>query len=204
MTPGVANRESNLAVTLALLAGFFQPAPAAPKVSQETLYYQVEGKSPAEIRSSLETRGPIGKGGRRFHASTNWNVEWGYRWIESGWRCQFSTPDITLKVSMLLPKLSNISDYPNSIQQQWGQYYNALLDHEEQHVDFALRAASELEAELNELVGWHPCDRLEQRVAEQAENVLDKYLKQEQEFDRISDHGARDGVVLPWGRATPE
>lgn len=175
---------------------------AAPEVERENQFYGVTGIAPSEIRASLERSGPVGRNGRRFHASTRWNVEWGLRWIQSGPRCQLHRPQVSLKITLLMPRLEPANGRSETTLQQWQNYYQALYDHELEHADIALRAANELQAVLGDLQGWMACDRLEQRVNDRADEVLEKYVEMEQEFDRRTDHGARDGVVLPWATAT--
>ena len=180
------------------LTGLAGTSTAAPEIQSETRYYTVQGKTPQAIRQSIETRGPRGDGGRRFHASTRWSVEWGYRWTESNHRCKLRQPQVNLKVNMLLPKLDGKVSLSAARQVEWDIYTKALLRHEQQHREYAVAAANELERELQAIDGWHDCQRLEQMINQRADDVLEKYAALEQEFDRRTDHGAKDGVVLPW------
>ena len=173
-------------------------ATAAPTMQSETAYYTVAGKTPQQIRRSIEIRGPKGDGGRAFHASTRWKVEWAYRWIESNRRCKLNQPQVSLKINMLLPKLATNVQLSAERQAEWDRYAQALLEHEQQHRDYAIAAARELQSALQTLNGWHPCGQLEDQVNDKADRVLDKYERLEREFDQRTDHGAKDGVVLPW------
>jgi predicted secreted Zn-dependent protease len=175
---------------------YTQAVTAAPKIKINTDYYDISGHDSASIRDSIKQNGPVGENGKKYHAYTRWKVDWGYRWIESNSSCRLTGLDVSIDITYLLPQLENKTELSESMQQNWDQYYDALFKHEQQHKDFGIQAAHELEKTL---LGIQPqnCVSLEHQLTDAAENVLDKYHRMEREFDINTNHGAKQGITLP-------
>jgi predicted secreted Zn-dependent protease len=171
-------------------------AQAEPRISIDLQHYSIQGGDRSSIRREIASKGPVGKNGKRYHAYTQWNIEWGYRWIESSGKCRIQQSDVEVKIDMLLPRLE-AGQRDEELQIAWENYYDALLHHEQWHRDFGISAAREIEHELNSIDGWLACDRLEEVVNRRANDVLQHYAEEERRFDERTDHGASDGVVLP-------
>ena len=169
---------------------------AAPRVTVDLQHYLIKAKDAATIRSQIEKLGPVGKNGRRYHAYTQWKIEWGFRWIESNGRCKIQHTDVEVRIDMLLPRLEP-AQRSEDLQQGWDRYYAALLRHEQHHRNFGIAAATEIDTELNSIREWLVCNQMEQVVNERADAILLRYTEAERRFDERTDHGAKDGVVLP-------
>jgi len=169
----------------------------AAEIQVTTRHYQVQGNDSASIRNNINRLGPTGKSGKRFHAYTQWNIRWNYRWVESNRQCKINRVEVAVDIDILLPELVADDQQAASLQQGWDRYYQALQKHEHQHRDFGIAAAREMEQKLQTLDGWMDCDELEKTADQLANEVIDHYAEKEREFDRRTDHGAKDGVVLP-------
>lgn len=170
---------------------------AAPAINIQTKYYPVMGNNSKSILQSINSRGPVGKNGKRFHALTKWQVQWSYRWLESGSRCRLTETTVNLDVEYLLPELQQPETISESLATNWDNYYSALYSHEQQHKDFGVQAATELDKELLSIEKKQNCNRLEKQIADTAQKVLDKYDQIEKEFDRVTNHGINQGVKFP-------
>lgn len=99
-------------------------------------------------------------------------------------------------ITYLMPKLSSKTSLSKHMYNRWNRYYLALFKHEQQHKDYAVSAAKELDLKLNDLK-LQPCAQLEKNISSQAQQILDKYKRLEQDFDRRTEHGIKQGILLP-------
>ena len=168
---------------------------SAPVVNLKTSYYDITGTDIVGIHKSLQQKGLLAKNGKRYHASTQWNISWNYRWIESKKQCRLNKTETSVNVDMLLPRLRNRDRLNENMRSTWDRYLTALTAHEKQHQAFGLQAATEIEQLLRNTPAMD-CFALETRLNNQAEQILNKYKTLEESFDRETEHGARDGVLL--------
>lgn len=183
-----------LAILLALILAQLN-AFAAPTVSLETTYYPVTGHDLPTIYHSLENSGLSSEGLGTYHAHTQWNIQWGYRWIESAQRCSLTQVNVDIKITYLLPQLQTYDSVDESVRKSWDRFYQALLRHEEHHKEYGIRAARELESVL---LGARPdsCLGLKNKLDAMAREVIDKYDRLEKDYDIRTNHGVNEGVVL--------
>ncbi len=182
---------------LLMLAAYSAGLLAEPAISIETRYYPVSGANSTEIWQSIQRRGPLGKDGKRYHAYTKWNINWRYRWVETPERCHLTSTSVSVEVEYLLPQLTSSRFDQPDFRKKWNRYYDALFAHEQQHKDFAVAAGREIEDRLKQEDEQSSCKRLQARLEQAAQQVIDQYGAKEREFDRVTDHGVKQGVVLP-------
>lgn len=185
-------------VTLLLLTAFLfaNTGFAEPEIIIQTRHFPVSGHDSASIRQSIEKNGPVGKNGTRYHAHTVKDINWNYRWIESNSTCRLTQLNVSIKIEYLLPQLQNPENLDETLRHRWDNYYQKLFQHEQQHKEYGVKAARELEQTL-ESIQQMSCFRLEKRLNEDADRILDKYDVLEREYDRKTNHGVKQGVVLP-------
>lgn len=104
------------------------PVIAEPRVAVKTGYYDIQGKTAAQLKNLMKRRGPKG-----FWAYTTWNVRW------SG-SCA-----ISLEISYTYPRWTDRSSAPAGLQARWNRMITNLTQHEEGHGQIGLDAAREIE-----------------------------------------------------------
>lgn len=171
-------------------------AVARPSINIQTKYYPVFGSDSASIRRSIQQNGPVGKFGKRYHAQTQWDIKWDYRWIQSHATCRLTQVNVGIDIEYLLPELQSLDSLQNPLSDDWDNYFQALFKHEQQHKNYGVHAARELEQKLL-TVPPQSCSALETKLADTAKEVLDKYDQLEKNFDRETDHGTKQGIILP-------
>ncbi len=187
--------SKGLVLTVFLLA--FKFAVAAPAVSIQTSYYSVSGSDTNSLYQSLQQNGPIGESGKRYHAVTRWKANWSYAWREAANWCHLDKVEVSVDIEYLLPKLKEADTKPEKFRADWETYFLALFKHEQQHKDYGVQAAVELEKNLLAVNSQQSCSSLKNKMADTAQKVLDKYDRLEKEFDRVTDHGLKQGIKLP-------
>jgi predicted secreted Zn-dependent protease len=180
-----------------VIVGLSSSALSDPAVDAKKNYYMVSGRTADEIRSSLNSKTPVHKGGKNFDAKTDWFVKWNYRWNDSGDSCVITNVTTRVDIHYILPKLRSIDDISGSLRIKWEDYWRALWLHEKGHGDFGLRAARKIEKSLINLEARSSCKKLGQDANLLANQIIEKIARLEKEYDINTNHGLDDGAVFP-------
>lgn len=176
---------------LALATMLSAPVPSRTAIVSTQLVirsYRPKGQHSRAIEHSLRVRGPIDSRGNSRDAFTRWTIKW--RWPEGSGK--LIDPDrikISLRSEIILPRLSRQIEKKNPA---WRIYHQALVRHELNHFHFAL-AGSELLARK-----YEEAARLGSISAGDAQHIAREVVKQvrknDQDYDRITDHGRSEGI----------
>lgn len=162
-----------------------------PKIGVQTRYYPVHGTQLQELYDSMQRNGP----GGRFLAQTEWNIMWNYRWLESAGQCRLNGTSVEVEISMLMPQAQQARQFTPELKQSWDRFYDALLRHEHHHRDYGIMAARELEQSLSRQPA-RPCSGFDNDLSRLARDIIERYERLEKAYDRLTDHGINEGVVL--------
>jgi len=80
-----------------------------------------------------------------------------------------------------MPKLKVTDKTPRNLQEKFDKMYAALLRHEENHGKYGIAAATEIEA----------------AACSNTDAIFTKYNKADRDYDKRTNHGAKEGVILP-------
>ncbi len=105
----------------------------------------------------------------------NWaRADWYVRWSGS---CRLS-----LEIRYVYPKWKNKSQAPAALRKKWDRMMKALQKHEKQHGQHGINAAREIESS---------------KCASDPKEIVRKWANQDRKYDRRTNHGLKEGVVLP-------
>ena len=172
-------------------------AAAAPHVQIETGYYSVSGNTAHEIRQDLNRKTPVRDAyGIKHDAETTWFVNWNFWWHESNKMCSIYRVETSVDINYLLPELTKTDALPKPLRQKWENFMRALMHHEKGHKDIGIRAAIEIEKNLQSMVR-QSCKQLEVEANNLGDKIIEKYSRVEKEFDRRTNHGKYEGAIFP-------
>lgn len=182
------------------LAGVAFPCVAAdgPTVSIETVYYDVGGKTPAEIRRQLNKHRPApeGEGGESYDARAEWDIGWSYTYERAADRCTVSSAEVDLRVTYTLPRWTGADTAKSAMLDRWNRYMAALQRHEEGHKDIAVRTAEKVQQAIETSPAF-PCDGIAAGLRARVDEVLKVARQAQVEYDRITRHGETQGARFP-------
>lgn len=164
-------------------------------VQIDTTYYTVRGGSVENLRSQVKTLGPQ-KGGKRYDAGTEYQIRWRYRSVTANGICRFDSAVVLLNVKFIYPRWEIPPSASERLVQTWKRYYTNLLRHEDGHLDLALTGSRELLQAIKEILPEITCRSIEAKADSFAEAIVASVQKKQVEYDRITDHGATQGVRL--------
>lgn len=157
--------------------------------------YPVVGSTLAQLASMIAMLGPV-RGGRRFSAYTDWQVHWAYQRVSEGdlWRATDVTVTVTLRTT--LPRWHPCATADAALARAWSEYVSALEVHEAGHAALAEAAAQALCEGLCGLSPEPSREALDARATATAHAVVEEHRRREADYDRETEHGARQGCSL--------
>jgi len=176
-----------------------QAAFPAPVVNVKTNYYTVRGNSPQQLRQQLNQLGPISRTGRRFDGNTKWRIRWNYGYSNRPNQCQLTNAQITVNVTITMPRWQTQANAPIQLKQRWQRYIKALQLHENGHRDHGVAAARELTNSLRQLGQrrFSSCTAMSQQFKQTSDRIISYYSQRDRDYDRVTQHGRTQGAVFP-------
>lgn len=168
-----------LLLSSAAIAADPSPFDGIPGVKFE--YYDIEGRTSAEIYASMRARAPSGANDGGGVARTTWNLKVGWREVRRGKTCEVSDPLSSLSITVHLPRLINPSEATAEGLAFWRASIAGLEIHEAGHA----RIAWDHRHDFNRAALNASCNSV-RKVAEATQARIDAI---QQAYDRDTKHG---------------
>jgi predicted secreted Zn-dependent protease len=161
-----------------------------------TNHYAVAGSTLSEIRNSINLGRP---GGVRAtnDALTTWKINWRTRVSTVNGQCQLDALTVETTISITLPSWRPPTNAAPQVLKRWLAYYTALQRHELNHAESGKRAARELRRRIEEIPSQADCSMLQAQIQAVADEVIAEYKRRDEDYDRETGHGAKEGARLP-------
>ena len=187
------------------LLGILLPALAPCAVhAQNTLlwstnYYLISGTDTDGLRRSMHGSKPwqdrpdmAGMVGL-----TTWHIGWRFHVSPTPSGCRCSSFTTRTAITNTLPRWLPPTHAPPELKNAWARFATALGQHEAGHSRLALAAVAQMHQQVKALGEDLDCDALRKKINEVAQRTLDDFRKRDEEYDRITNHGATQGASLP-------
>ncbi|KQX20122.1 MULTISPECIES: DUF922 domain-containing protein [unclassified Sphingomonas] len=126
-----------LAITAATSADVPASSPFAGMPNVIFQYYDVEGRTPAEIYQSMRARAPQTDDGDGV-ARTAWHIRAGWRQSRRGDDCEVADPMTSLSITVVLPRLATTEGVTPEALDYWERTMRGLEIHEAGHARIAI------------------------------------------------------------------
>ena len=184
-----------------MVAAFAGPAAFAQStIVWTTNYYAVTGATITEIRRSIAQARPWRN---NLDAYTSWHIDSRFHVGASPEGCRCTSFTTTTRIKTTLPRWLRPTNVSPETVRAWTSYFNALRKHEDGHAQRAIAAATEQHRQVNRLGAEPDCHSMRHQISKVAQEVLAEHRRREREYDRETDHGKKEGAVLP-GTGPPE
>jgi predicted secreted Zn-dependent protease len=167
-----------------------------PDASINQSYYNIKGKTVADLRAQMFKLGPVDKFGRRCDGYTDWYIKWTFSCSRSAGAYSLSNIYVKVNIKHILPRWEKPTEPPDDLEERWARFSESLQVHEDGHKDIAMRAATEIIQALKDLRPHPACDEAHRSANQAAQAVLDKHRKTEREYDKSTNHGETQGARL--------
>lgn len=157
-------------------------------VSMSVRYYDVDGRRVSDAVDAMRFAGPIG-----YEAATR---TWGSYHMEhelTSEGCALRMVEIPLEVEIIYPNWTGYDRARRSDRDRWDARMRVLTIHENVHAVIAFLGMIET---YNDVVREGPqpdCDALTARVRSKVDAANDRLGVWQQDYDRVTDHGADQG-----------
>jgi predicted secreted Zn-dependent protease len=180
-----------------LLLGLASLAGAEPAILINYDYYDIEGRTAAELRQQMNIYGVAWSNGNIYDAYTGWDVKWNYRYRLTDENCSIQSVTTTLTVEFRLPRWVNHASETAALKKKWDAYMQSLRLHENGHKDIGVKAAVEIERSIAELEPAETCDDLAETANALGRRIISEYAAAEREYDVQTNFGETQGAVFP-------
>lgn len=179
-------RMNRLYILLALILFCATPSLAEVKITTNTQYYGVHGKTKNAINRSIRKNSPHEEGGRISAALTESQLRYDFSWRKEGNRCVMDKVTVHLHLTYTYPRLA--PSPTGSLRSWWKQELNRFKEHEEIHGRISSKWASIIERELRNLKHAN-CNTVKNTVRSRIQYFTRKLEDEQRKFDRITNYG---------------
>lgn len=165
-------------------------------VDIEESEYTIEGDTPADLAAAMAARGLRDYTGHEVTGLTTWYISWDYRYGGIG-ECRIESPTVRADINFVFPAWQGSATATADTRAAWQRYVAALRVHESGHAAFAVAGVNDVMESLRAQPPQQTCDRLEAAADAEGERIVDRIRAEDLRYDRETDHGATQGVVLP-------
>jgi predicted secreted Zn-dependent protease len=166
--------------------------PAGVEGRTSVTYYDVQGRTYAELHADMRRLGPKLFGGS-FVGETRSPMSWTWR-TESvaGTSCTLRDVRVRVSAEILLPRWTPPADADSSVIAEWKRFIAALETHEAGHKDISARAGREIKDKLRALTGM--CSQVSMQANDIARRIIDEANLAQKRYDAETRHGLTQGT----------
>lgn len=179
------------AFAMASLSAFGEPV-----TRLHTNYYYIDGSSATLLAGQIEQKGPPGADGKRNPALTKWNIQWKFRHVQEGVSCSMKEAAVLVGVAQTMPRWRGEAQSGAALKARWQKFIDAVKRHEDVHKDNGIKAGTEIEVVLLSVKPHSNCEDLARTANAAAEEIVRKYQKLDEEYDRKTRYGRTQGATL--------
>lgn len=203
------SRRLRAAVTLAVLIGISLPPSASADVvvRKSISYFQIGGRTAADIDAELSRKGPFTQAsGNRHPGATQIRFGGDMTYTRRGNRCAVDDVRVTVETKLILPRWKNRKRATQDMATLWDALASDIKRHEERHAEIARQHAKLLEQRLLKLRPERDCEILQERVGEVTEEVTAAHDEAQMRSDRIEAKNFQDRMlrILRYRRGSQE
>lgn len=165
-------------------------AHAKTKVSVKTKYYDVRGKTGAEVLRQINRKGPRHGFLVRAIAQTQYSLSYGFESVQTAKDCRITKVEVKMDIVYVYPKLKG--KVSKNLNRRWKRFLGGVRVHEEVHGKLAKQMAAAVDKTLHStrVKGKRGCRKIKRIAERNVSRVYKKYERQQVAFDK-KEH--RDG-----------
>ena len=186
------------AILWAALIGISLPLSASADVvvQKSITYFQIGGRTPADLDAELSRKGPFTQAsGNRHPGATQIRFGGDLTYTRRGDRCAIGDVRVTVATKLILPRWKNRNRASQDMATLWDALSSDIKRHEERHAEIARQHAKLLEQSLLKLRPTRDCETLQDRVSEITDEVTLAHDEAQMRFDRVEAKNFEDRMA---------
>ena len=173
----------------------YQPN-VSPRV--RTNYYDVHASNAEQLyREIFLNRGPLTENGKRYAATTRWDIQWNFRPQKVSGFCVMKEVTVAISVVHTFPNWLDVGRAPVEYAARWQSFMSALRTFHALRQKIGNMAADEIKSKLRSMPLSSSCELLETDANNIAQEVIRKYQEQDDELSRSTNYGDTLGARFP-------
>ena len=157
-------------------------------------YYDVHGRTVAELRADMRKLGPK-LDGTSFVGETRSPMRWTWKTESTGGSgCSIRDVSVSVNAQITLPRWTPPADTEPGLVTEWNRFVSALETHEAGHKDISAKAAKAIIARLQGLQS--PCSMLGTRANDLAHDIVNRAADEQSAYDTTTRHGITQGTAF--------
>jgi predicted secreted Zn-dependent protease len=169
--------------------------PLEVRVTEDTVWYAVHGKTIEQIAHGLGTASH-GSADSDYVGATRATLRWQFAQRRLGDSCVISDIVVSLEVETRLPQWQRPTGVSSELTRQWATFLAATERHENGHRNIALQTAVSIAHALGDEHGL-PCAELDQLANASAHVQWDLGNQHQLSYDAATIHGETQGTRWP-------
>lgn len=158
-------------------------------------YYEVVGRTAAELTAEMRLKGPKDAEGRAFSGLTKSPFTWRYTTRAEGQSCYATSVRVTMYTDVFLPRWIPPDDVVPGLIAQWKQSMAALEVHEAGHKDISARYAKDIR---DKIIGLHTlCYNFAVEANRLSNSIVADMRTAQIKYDADTRHGLTQGTGFP-------
>ena len=175
--------------------------PAGVSGETEVVYYDVHGRTAAELIADMRRFGPKSATGTIYYGETHTPLSWEYRTRSDGSMCSLRDIRMHASAKITLPAWRPPVDTMSGLWADWKQSMAGLELHEIGHKDISARYALVIMRKLREVNTF--CSSFNDEARRVTDALLVQLRVEHEHYDRDTRHGLTQGSAFPPRRAAP-
>jgi predicted secreted Zn-dependent protease len=192
------SRRLRTALVLAVLTGLSLPLSASADVvvRKSITYFQIGGRTAAELDAELSRKGPFTQAsGMRHPGATQIRFGGDLTYAKRGSRCAIEDVRVTVETKLILPRWKNRKRASEEMALLWDALSSDIKRHEERHAEIARQHARQLEQRLLKLRPEKDCETLQDHVAAVTDEVTLAHDEAQIRFDQVEAKNFQDRML---------
>jgi len=169
--------------------------PAGVSGMTDVAYYDVHGRTAAELVAEMRRLGPKSATGGSFFGEARSPMQWNWRTRPDGSMCYATDVRIRVTALITLPRWTPPPDAPPTLVAQWKQFLDGLERHEVGHKDISGRAARDIQQRLGGLRTF--CSSFATDARQITDAIVARSRDEQTRYDAATRHGATQGATFP-------
>jgi predicted secreted Zn-dependent protease len=169
--------------------------PAGVNAITRTEYYEVHGRTVAELAADLRRQGPKDEEGRAYAGFATSPVRWQYNTRPEGGACAAFNVRVTVYSHVLLPKWVPPADTEQGLLAMWNESMASLALHEAGHKEISVRYATLIRERI--VAQRAPCGRFSADANRAGNRLVEALRAAQAKYDTETRHGLSQGTGFP-------
>jgi len=158
-------------------------------VSQELVFYDVEGRTQRALNQNLRLNGPLG-----YDAETRYEISTYYEFTQSDSECRLTYLEVPLHITITYPNWVDVDRASRRRRVAWERRVEVLQVHENGHALLAWVGATELRNSVIQQGEAENCETLSSQINSAQEEAHEHMRAKQREYDRITSHGVEQSA----------